>query len=44
MNESKIIRKPYEKPVIETTETLEARAVVCTRSDTAACGPGTATT
>ena len=32
---------PYEKPVILTSESMETRAVVCTKSDSAACGAGT---
>ena len=34
-------KKPYEKPVIVDSESLETRAVVCTKSDIAACGTGT---
>lgn len=30
-------KKPYEKPVILSTESLEAKAVTCTRSDSGAC-------
>jgi len=37
-------KKPYEKPVIVTSESMETRAVVCTKSDTAACGPVTLST
>lgn len=35
------IKKTYEKPVILSSESLEAKAVTCTKSDTAACGAGT---
>lgn len=35
------IKKTYEKPVILSSESLEAKAVTCTQSDTAACGSGT---
>lgn len=32
--------KPYEKPVIVSSESMETRAVICTKSDPAACGAG----
>lgn len=31
-------KKPYEKPIIVASESLETRAVICTKTDTAACG------
>ncbi len=33
-------KKPYEKPAVVHTETLEARAVVCAKADDASCGQG----
>ncbi len=35
------MKKNYERPEILHTEKLEARAVVCTKSDQATCGGGT---
>jgi len=37
-------KKPYEKPVIVNSESMETRALVCTKIDTAACGAGTVST
>lgn len=34
-------RKPYEKPVIETTEVVGGHEVSCAKSDAAACGSST---
>ena len=34
-------RKPYEKPVIETTEEIEGHEVSCAKSDAATCGAST---
>ncbi len=34
------MKKSYERPAIVHTEKLEARAVVCQKSDTSACGAG----
>ena len=34
------MKKTYERPEIVHTEKLEARAVVCSKADTAACGAG----
>lgn len=31
------IKKTYEKPVILSSESLEAKAVICTKSDSASC-------
>ena len=33
--------KTYEKPAIISTDSLEAKAVACTKSTTAGCGAGT---
>ncbi len=30
-------KKPYEKPVVISTESLEAKAVTCTKSDSGSC-------
>ena len=37
-------KKNYQKPVIISTEKLEAIAVVCTKCDTMSCGVGTVST
>jgi hypothetical protein len=34
-------RKEYQAPTILHTEKIEARAVVCTKSDSETCGTGT---
>ncbi len=34
-------KKPYEKPVMISTETRDVRAIVCSRTDTIVCGSGT---
>jgi len=34
------MKKSYERPEIVHTEKLEARAVVCAKSDSDACGAG----
>ena len=34
-------KKPYEKPVILASDSMETRAVLCTKTDAAACGAGT---
>jgi hypothetical protein len=34
------MKKNYERPAILHTEKLEARAVVCSKSDDAACSQG----
>mgnify|MGYP001798281366 CR=1 FL=1 len=34
------IKKTYEKPVILSSESLEAKAVICQKSDTTACAAG----
>ena len=34
------MKKTYERPAIVHTEKLEARAVICAKSDDATCGSG----
>jgi len=34
------MKKTYEKPAIIHTEAIEARAVTCSKADTAACAVG----
>ncbi len=34
------MKKSYERPAIVHTEKLEARAVTCSKSDSAQCGAG----
>ncbi len=39
--ENAMKKKPYEKPVIVASESMETRAVICSKSDPVVCGAGT---
>lgn len=34
-------RKPYDKPVIESTEDIQSHEVTCAKADASACGSST---